>query len=75
MKERMNPPIGLSIKLVNGVVRFGIASFVVHLGHHEEDEFLVVVSVAQEHKGNHHVGSECSIRSLETKLIRGLKRY
>ena len=71
----MNPTVGLPIKLVNSVVRFGIASFVVHLGHHEEDEFLVVVSVAQQHKRNHHVGSECSIRSLAIRLIRGLKRY
>ena len=51
--------------MVGSVVDRGIAGLVVHLGHHEEHELLVVVGVAHKHQGNHHIGSESGVGSLK----------
>ena len=47
------------------IVSGRIAGFVVHLCHHEEHEFLVVIGVADEHKRDHHVWSEAGLWRLK----------
>jgi len=51
--------------VLNRIIRGSIAGFVVHLCHHEEDEFLVVIGVANEHKRDHHVWSEAGLWRLK----------
>ena len=51
--------------VLNRIVSGRIAGFVVHLCHHEEDEFLIVVSVANEHERDHHIWSKAGLWRLK----------
>ena len=51
------------------IVSGRIAGFVVHLCHHEENEFLVVIGVADEHERDHHVWSEAGLWRLKIVIF------